>query len=249
MSFVPEVTINVDLATSPLSFSVPSQTVFTGVALLAVLSKTSFFSGVQTGLDSVVSRDATTGIVTSLAANARNNVDGTLLRTTLATTNSTTWLNSTSNGNVLSIGTTFDNAGTRTLVFDIGNAINLQGSSSASMGTWITHMAWHALQVRRPTNVPQFTNLATIVTDINTKLATAIGTALSASGAQSLLVQKIVEANGPVIPMSGGVFQFSSNWTDLDLDLTLNQLTMNCTYYGTIKKLVLSNIPIKIRLQ
>ncbi len=249
MSFVPEVTISVDLTSSPFSFSVPSHTQSTRVALLAVIPKTQFFSGTQAGLDSVVTKDATTGIVISITANARNNVDSALLRTTIGAATSTTWLNAAINGNVVSIGTTFDTASARTLVFDIGNAISLQGSTSASMGTWIAHMMWHALQVKRPANGPQFTNLATIVTDINTQLATAIGTALSTSVAQSLLIQKILEANGPVFPISGGVVQYSSNWTDLDLDLTLNQLTMNCTYYGTIKKLVLSNIPIKIRLQ
>ena len=245
MPFNPDVSVSLDLSTNSISFAAPTQASNTGVTLFATLSKTQFFAGTQANLDVFVTKDVS-GAVTDVGGRSRDNVNKTHMKTTIDASMSSSWLNNTTNALPLTLD--YNSTGASTFVFDIGNAVTLNGTASASLGTWITCILWHALQIRKPTSKPLFPNLATLVSTINNQITNSVAAALQTEACQTGLVRKILEANGPVFPTVGGVVAYDSKWTDLDIILTINSLTMNCAFTAGTKKLVLNNIPVRFRL-
>ena len=248
MSAIPSVDFAVDISANAINISLASDTAVLTPYIRFTCTKASFFDA--TGIQYTVSKDAS-NVVTSITAVARSSVQASHITSRAGNTSLSSWINgpSNGNGNVNSISYTFQGA-SKSIIYDLANAASVLGATS-SLGRQIAFMVTHAMLVRRQSNANALfdtTTLAALAASIETQVGNLVASAVATQANQQAFLNKILASNGPIIQETGGFLKYTTAMSDIDIMITLTNVKFNLTVAGNVKTLVLTSVPICIRL-
>lgn len=246
MAAVPTVAVSVDVSANAVSISLASDTSVTTPFMRFTCTKTSFFDAI--GIQYTVLKDAN-NVVTSVSAVTRASIQAAHITSRAGDTTLTSWINGPSNSNVITMAYTFQGTD-KSIKYDLSNATSVLGATS-SLGRHIAFMVTHAMLVRLQSTTTGLFNsetLGTLASSIETQIGTLVASTLSSQANQQIFLNKIKAFNGPVIDDIGGYLKYTSDMSDLDIMISLTNITFNITIAGTGKSLILNSVPICIRL-
>ncbi len=245
MSAIPNVAVAVDISANAVSIALASDTAVLTPYIRFTCTKVSFFDAL--GIQYTVSKNVN-NVVTSISALARSSVQSSHITSRAGDTSLSSWINGPSNGNVINVPYTFQGT-SKSIIYDLANASAVLGASS--LGKHIAFMVTHAMLIRHQSSATALfaaATLSTLAASIETQVGTLVASAVATQANQQSFLNKIIASNGPVIQETGGYLKYTTDMSDIDIMITLTNVKFDLTVAGNVKTLVLTSVPICIRL-